>query len=69
MVDVRKVMQVAFNNTKRLLGLSLNKLRTMRDAVSSQITKELELKKSSTLDELFFRERELSEAIAQKQSI
>jgi len=41
----------------------------MRDAVSSQITKELELKKSSTLDELFFRERELSEAIAQKQSI
>lgn len=69
MVDVRKVIQVAFNNTKRLLGLSLNKLRTMRDAVSSQITKELELKKSSTLDELFFRERELSEAIAQKQSI
>lgn len=66
---MRKRVLVRFNNTKRLSGLSLNKLRTMRDVVSSQITKAVELNDRKTLDELFFREQELSEAIAQKQSI
>lgn len=65
---MRKVTQVRFNNTKRLLGLSLSKLITMRDIVSSQIIKELELDNRKSVDELYFRKQELSEAISRKQT-